>query len=146
MRETIPRSLAVWASSAEDQRESGLPDSCGSVQANAVIWARTVEGKKARGARTWRFCKDGTVPARRSPFADGRDVTPHLTGNRGVVPRGVLISQNEDLRPHHLEVGRLAQTSEVLKSCIFLSRKSYDMVRLGSTGHATFLLRLMGWR
>ena len=47
MRRTIWRWTTAQASSEVDQRESGLPESRGSVQANAVTCARTAEGEKA---------------------------------------------------------------------------------------------------
>src|SRR5215472_2087105 len=48
---TIPRWITARASSLADQRDSGLPESRGKVQARAVTRARTAEGKKARPAR-----------------------------------------------------------------------------------------------
>src|SRR5579859_7833018 len=73
MRLVFTRSASAW----QDQRESGLPHALGRVQASAVIWARTAEGKKARGSRALPVL-DGPVGAPTlTPVAHGSGRAPH---------------------------------------------------------------------
>ena len=135
MRETMPRWTASRASSAEDQRDSGLRDSAGSVHARAVIWARWVEGKKAWSARPRGFLHARTVSAGGSPLPDGGDIAPTLPSQRDIVPGRMLIREHQNFGPHHLGMGRFAQASDVLQASVFLRGQSDEMLRFGPSGH-----------
>ena len=98
MRRTMPRWTTARTSSVTDQRESGLPESRGRVQANAVTCARTAEGQKARTPGPWRVLQGRTRPAPPPPFADRPIRAAHGSGNGGVAPLRVLVGQEQNLR------------------------------------------------
>lgn len=135
MFETMPFSLAVLASSDEDQRESGLPDSLGKVQASAVICALCIEGKKTRGSRA-RFLLKGRAVTAGCPAAAHRDHgTSGLFSDGGIVPIGMLIGQNQNFRAHDLGMRRFAQPRDMLKICVFFGCQADRNFGLGSSGH-----------
>lgn len=122
MLETMPLALALEASSAEDHRERGLPESLGNVQARAVIWARCIEGKKAGSAWARGFFNAGGLPPALAPFAHGAVRAAGLIGNGGIVPLRVFIGQKHDLGPDNLGVGSaFAQADKMPKMGEFLS-------------------------
>src|SRR5437879_2475950 len=111
MSETIRLALASSASAWQDQRDSGFPHAFGNVQASAVIWARTCEGKKARGSRALPV-NDGPGHAPSlAPVAHGTGGTSNGTGDLFVAPVRVIVSGHEHLGTHHLNVGRVSQSS-----------------------------------
>jgi len=49
----------------------------------------------------------------------------------------MLIRQHQDFGPHHVGVGRFAQTRDVLQASVFLRGQSDDVLRFGPSGHQT---------
>ena len=137
MCEAMPRWIASFTSSEEDQRDNGLPDSAGSVHASAVICARWAEGKKARTARARGLLQARAFSAGGSPLPNGGDITTALAGDGAVVPVRMLIGQYQDFCSYHLSMGCFAQTSDVLKASVFLCGQSDGMLRSWSSGHQT---------
>src|SRR6266542_3823047 len=97
MLETMPRWITARASLAADQRESGLPEPRGSVQARAVTRARVAEGKKARPAGPRRFVERWSRPAPAAPLAHCPVSTPHRPCDGGVCPVRMLVREQEYL-------------------------------------------------
>src|SRR5262252_6062849 len=101
MSETMPRWMTAPASSLADQRDSGLPESRGNVQASAVTRARTAEGKKARPAGPRGFL------VHRPPLGCGgatcapSDRRSPPLGQWRRTPVRMLVRQQEDLCPNH---------------------------------------------
>ena len=123
MCETIRRSTAVFASAVEDHRDRGLPDSLGRVHAKAVIWARTVEGKKAGAAGTRGIGEVGILPPSLAPFPDGPGTGSHLPGHRGVRPVRMFPGHHQDLRPEDSGIGGLAQPGDMAQAVQLLTGK-----------------------
>src|SRR5262247_2513649 len=96
MLETIPSWITARASSLADQRDSGLPESRGNVQARAVTRARTAEGKKARPAWPRGFLIHWPRPAAAPPLADGPIGTAHCPGNGHVAPVWMFVGPQQD--------------------------------------------------
>jgi hypothetical protein len=133
MRRTMRRWMTVRASSAADQRESGRPESRGRVQARAVTCSLTLEGEKAGRAPSRGFREGRPGPAPLTPFAHGPICAAHRAGNGGVAPVGVLIGQEQDLRPHHPGMRGRTQTGKALERLVFGGRERDLMPRLGSS-------------
>ena len=129
---TMLRSMTARARSAADQRERGLPESRGSVQARAVTRARTTEGKKTRPARPGRVPDHRPRPAPAAPLAHRPIGTAHRPGNRRVTPLRVLVCQQEDLGSHHLSVGRAAKAADPLKFSVLWRGEANSALRLWS--------------
>src|SRR4029077_10364771 len=104
MRRTMPRWMTARASSETDHRESGLPESRGKVQANAVTCARTAEGKQAWTPGPGRVLEGRPRSAPPPPFTDRPIRAAHRPGDGGVAPLRVLIGQEQNLRAHHLRM------------------------------------------
>jgi hypothetical protein len=128
--------IAERTISAADQRESGRPDSRGNVQARAVIWALTVEGKKARRPRPLRFGQRSGGPPPLAPFLNRAHCCPQLPGNLGVVPVRVCVGGEDDLGPQDTTVaGRFAETHKVPQVLEFFKGERNRLRWLGSSGH-----------
>ena len=76
MRRTMPRRTTARASSVADQRESGLPESRGRVQASAVTCARTARGKKRGPPGRGASCSAGPARLRLRHLRTVRSVQP----------------------------------------------------------------------
>ena len=115
MLETIRLAFARSASAGQDQRDSGLPHALGNVQANAVIWARTAEGKKARGSRALSvFDRPGRAPAP-APSTHSPVMTPDASGNSMVRPIGMFISRYQNFGSHHFLMRSFEAACHLLK-------------------------------
>src|SRR5215468_8641364 len=100
MRETMPRCITADASSRADQRDSGLPESRGNVQASAVTRARTAEGEKARPPQPPGFLIRRPRATAAPPLAHRPIGTADGPGNGDdVAPLGMLVGQQADFRP-----------------------------------------------
>src|SRR5262249_47114542 len=97
MRGTLPRWTIVRASSVTDQRESGLPEFRGRVQANAVTCARTAEGEKAWTTGPGRVLEGRPRPTPPPPFADRPIRAAHGSGDCGIAPLRVLVGKSRIL-------------------------------------------------
>ena len=133
MRRTMPRWTTARASSVADQRESGLPESRGSVQASAVTCARTAEGEKAWSTGAWRVLQGRPRPAAPPPLAHRPIRATHGPGNGRVAPIRVLIGQQQNLRPHHFGIGSGATAGQTLERPILGRRQGHLVLRLRST-------------
>lgn len=133
MRRTMPRRTTARASSVADQRESGLPESRGRVQASAVTCARTAEGEKAWSPGPRRVLQGRPGPAAPPPLAHRPIGAAHGPGNGCVAPVRVLIGQEQDLRPHHFRIGGGATTGEALELPVLGRRQRHLVLRLRST-------------
>ena len=133
MRRTMRRWTTARASSEVDQRESGLPESRGSVQANAVTCARTAEGEKAWSTGPRRVLQRRPRPAAPPPLAHRPIRAAHGPGNGRVAPVRVLIGQEQNLRPHHFRIGGGATTGEALELPVLRRRQRHLVLRLRST-------------
>ena len=136
MRRTMPRWMTARASSGTDQRESGLPKSRGSVQANAVTCARTAEGEKAWTPGPGRVLEGRPRPAPPPPFADRPIRAAHGSGDRGVAPLRVLVGQEQNPRSHDLRMRGGATARQTLELSVLGRRKSHLPSRFGSTAPA----------
>jgi hypothetical protein len=132
MRETILRWITAEASSLADQRDSGLPESRGNVQARAVTRARTAEGEKARPTWPRGFLIRRPRAAAPPPLPRRPVGTAHGPGNGDVTPLGMLVGQQEDLRPHHLGVGCCPKSADAFELSVFRSGKSNAALRFRS--------------
>jgi hypothetical protein len=130
----------VRASSAADQRESGLPESRGRVQARAVTCTLTREGEKTGRAPSGGFFEGRPGPAPLTPFADRPICAAHGAGNGRVAPVGVLVGQEQDLRPHDLGMRGRTKPGKVLERFVLGSGKRDLMPRLGSSVQGAILL------
>ena len=133
MRRTMPRRTTARASSEVDQRESGLPESRGRVQASAVTCARTAEGEKAWSPGPRRVLQRRPRPAASPPLAHRPIGAAHGPGNGRVAPVRVLIGQEQDLGPHHFGIGGGATTGETLELPVLGRRQRHRVLRLRST-------------
>ena len=88
MRRTMPRRTTARASSVADQRESGLPECRGRVQASAVTCARTAEGEKAWSPGRRRVLQSRPRPAAPPPPAHRPVGAAHGPGNGRVAQSG----------------------------------------------------------
>ena len=136
MRRTMPRWITARASSGTDQRESGLPKSRGSVQANAVTCARTAEGEKAWTPGPGRVLEGRPRPAPPPPFADRPICAAHGSGNSGVAPLRMLVGQEQDPRSHDLRMRGGATARQTLELSVLGRPKSHLPSRFGSTAPA----------
>ena len=132
MLRTIRRWMTARASSVADQRESGVPESRGSVQARALTCARTAEGEKARPAGSGRIPEGRPRPAAPPPLAHRPVGAAHSVGNSRIAPLRMLVGQEQDLRPHHLRLRRGATTAETPELPVFGSREGHLVSRFGS--------------
>ena len=132
MRRTMPRWMTARTSSVTDHRESGLPDSRGKVQANAVTCARTAEGKKAWTPGPGRVLEGRPRSAPPPPFADRPIRAPDGPGDGGVAPLRVLIGQEQNLRAHHLRMRGGATACQALELAVLGCRERHLPSRFGS--------------
>jgi hypothetical protein len=133
MHRTMPRWTTARASSRVDQRESGLPESRGSVQANAVTCARTAEGEKAWSTGPRRVLQSRPCPAAPPPLTHRPIGAAYGPGNGRVAPFRVLIGQEQDLRPHHFRIGGGATTGEALELPVLGCGQRHLVLRRRST-------------
>ncbi len=135
MREAIRLVFARSANAWQDQRESGFPHALGSVQASAVICARTAEGKKARGSRAFPVL-DGPVGAPTlTPVAHGSGRTSHESGDAFVGPVWMVMGGHQDFRADDLDVGRIPKPRDGNQFGIVGSFQIDLVHRLGSARH-----------
>ena len=138
MLETMPRWITARASSGADQRESGLPESRGSVQAKAVTCARAAEGEKARPAGPRRFLERRSRPAPAAPLPHGPVSTAHRPRDGRVRPVGMLVRAQEYLGPYHLSVGRRATSRDAFELFVLGSGESDAALRFRSARSRDF--------
>ena len=119
-------------SSVTDHRESGLPESRGKVQANAVTCARTAEGKKAWTPGPGRVLEGRPRSAPPPPFTDRPIRAAHRPGDGGVAPLRVLIGQEQNLRAHHLRMRSGATACQALELAVLGCRERHLPSRFGS--------------
>src|SRR5215813_9198428 len=124
--------MTARASSLADQRDSGLPESRGNVQASAVTRARTAEGEKARPARPRGFLIRRPRSATAPPLPYRPVPTAHGPGNGHVTPLGMLVGEQEDLRPDHLRVGSCPKSADAFELSVFRSSESNAALRFRS--------------
>src|SRR6516225_11845543 len=120
MGAAIPRAWTVAATSVLDQRESGRPESRGRVHARAVTCARWTEGKKTRLPRRRGIPESRPVPGPGAPGADRSIGTADRLRDRRVAPLGMLIGQEQNLRPDPLGGRRGAPPSQPPKRRVLL--------------------------
>ena len=125
----MPRWMTARASSPADQRDSGLPESRGNVQARAVTRARTAEGKKARPTWPRGFLIRRPRPAAAAPLAHSPVGTAHRPGNCHVTPVWMLVRPQEDLRPHHFRVWCCPKTADAFEFSVLRSGESNATLR-----------------
>lgn len=135
MRETMFFSMTSLASSEEDQRDNGFPESLGSVHARAVIWALWVEGKKARPAGSRSVLNDGILLPTFAPLPDGPRAASHFPGDIGFRPFGMLPGQKKNLGAQNVVIGRFAQARDLSQMLHLRAGQSYGGFRLRSSGH-----------
>jgi hypothetical protein len=116
-----------------DQRESGLPESRGRVHASAVTCARTTEGKKAWSTGSGGVLQRRPRPTAPPPLAHRPIRAAHGPGNGRVAPVGVLIGQEQNLRPHHFGIGSRPTTGEPLECTVLGRRQRHLVLRPRST-------------
>jgi hypothetical protein len=133
MRPTMPRRATARASSAVDQRESGLPESRGSVQANAMTCTRTAEGKKRGPPGRGASCRAGPARLRPRHLRTVRSVQPTARAMAAIAPVRVLIGQEQNLRPHHFRIRGGATTGEPLELSVLRRRERHLVPRFRST-------------
>ena len=135
MRETMCLALASSASAGPDQREKGFPHALGSVQASAVIWARTLEGKKARGSRAL-LIPDGSGHAPPlAPSAHRSVGASHDTSDVFIAPVRMLKSGDQNFGPHHRDMGRFEQPSNPFEFFISVGRQCHPNFGTWSSRH-----------
>ena len=136
MCEAMPRWSASFASSAEDQRDKGLPDSTGRVQARAVIWARWAEGKKARDPGPRPVGEGGHLLPAAAPGSNRPIGASHVLGDRAIVPVRMFVGQQDALRTYHLRMtDSCPRASHALKLFVCLIRKRNNVGRFGAPWH-----------
>ena len=135
MSETIRLALARSARAWHDQRDSGLPHVLGNVQASAVIWARTVEGKKARGSRAIPVLDRPSRAPALAPSAYRSVVTPDAAGNSMIRPIGMVMSRYQNLGPHHFFMRSFEAARHLLKFFIGFGCQRYANFWLWTTRH-----------
>jgi len=138
MLETMPRWITARANSAADQRDSGLPESRGSVQARAVTRARAAEGEKARPPGPRRFLERRPRPASAAPFAHCPVCTAHRPRDGRVGPVRLLVREQQYLGPHDLSVGGPAEARHALELFVLVSSESDAALRLRSARSRDF--------
>ena len=125
MPETIRLALASSASAWQDQREKGFPHVLGSVQASAVIWARTLEGKKARGSRAFPVMDGPGHAPTLAPSAHCSVGASHHTSDLFVAPVRVLKSGNQNFGTHHRDMRCFEQSSDPFEFFIRFGRQCH---------------------
>src|SRR5512138_1024510 len=121
--------MTTRASSPADQRDSGLPESRGNVQARAVTRARTAEGEKARPTGPRGFLVRRPRSAAAAPLAYRPVRTAHCPGNRHVTPVWMLVGPQQDLGPHDFSVWGGPQPADAFELSVFRSGKSNATLR-----------------
>ena len=135
MLETIPRWTASFPNSEEDQRDNGLPDSTGRVQASAVIWARWAEGKKSWGAHSGSIPDDGIPAPSLAPLPNRPVVRSDFSRDLHVAPARMFPGQKQNLGSQDHIVGGLAQPGNALQFLRLLAVEPDRIGRLGSSWH-----------
>lgn len=135
MFETIRLAFASSANARQDQRDSGFPHALGSVQARAVIWARTLEGKKARGSRAFPVLNGPVNAPALAPVAHGTGCASHSSGNALVRPLRMVMGGHEHLGAHDLDMGRVSQSGDGKYLGIIGFVEVDPVNRLGSPRH-----------
>lgn len=137
---TIPFSFATLANSVEDQSDKGLSNSRGSVQARAVTWALSVEGKKTRCSRTFRTFDGAFLPPAAPPFLYCPKCATYCSGNLMAGPIRMFIGGNNDFCSNNFGMRRFEKSSDVFKFFIFFCSQFDFVSGFGSTRHRESLL------
>ena len=135
MSETMRLPLASSANAWQDQRESGFPHALGNVQASAVIRARTVEGKKARGSRALPIFDRPGSPPPLTPMAHGSGRAAHESSNAFVGPVRMVMGGHQYFRTNDLDVGRVPKPRDRNQFDIAGSFQIDPVYRSGSPRH-----------
>jgi hypothetical protein len=136
MRRTMPRWTTARRSSVTDRRESGLPQSRGRVQANAVTCARTAEGKKAWTSGSEAPPRESARPTPPSPLPHRPIRATHGSGDGGVAPLRVLVGQEQNPRSHDFRMRGGSTARQTLELSVLWRRKGHLPSRFGSTAPA----------
>jgi hypothetical protein len=120
-----PKAVSWATIAARLHRLNAFPSSLGTLQASAVACARTSGGKTPGRTRAWQVVQASRFVPAATPFTYHAVCASYGMSNILIAPFGMFMGIQDNFRPLHFALGRIARVDELSQFGYFVVNELY---------------------